>query len=474
MPAIVCALISGALFFVSAGTIGWWWAMWLAPVPLLYLAFGARQIGSVIGASFAAYAVGQATLVATYHYTVPVPLLASSVALLALRFTLAVLAARLAARRLPALLAVFAFPAALTALEFATAQVSPNGSFGSIAYSQAGAPWLIQSAAFTGLWGITFLVGLAASLAGLALARGRTIAGFTDGALAVAIVAGNAGWGWSHIQAADKLGANVVEVAKERVGAAADDRLYKDSLADNAQAALRVTTAYAEAARVLIGQGAATIVLPEKIAILRPEWSDAALAPLVQVSSETGARIVAGFEERGAELRNSALTITPDGAVQRYYKRHLVPGLERHVPGTASGALGNTLAVAICKDMDFERTIRADAKGGIRMVLVPAWDFAMDGWAHARMAIFRGVENGFTVVRAARDGVLTLSDAQGRVLASARSNPHALVTLVGDVPLGPGKTLYTRIGDVFGWGAVGLILALMGLATIARGRTENK
>ncbi|MFO1187451.1 MAG: hypothetical protein U1E87_08395 [Alphaproteobacteria bacterium] len=33
-----------------------------------------------------------------------------------------------------------------------------------------------------------------------------------------------------------------------------------------------MTSAYADAARVLIGQGAATVVLPEKIAILRPEW----------------------------------------------------------------------------------------------------------------------------------------------------------------------------------------------------------
>ncbi|MFO1187452.1 MAG: hypothetical protein U1E87_08400 [Alphaproteobacteria bacterium] len=158
MPAALCALISAALFLVSAGTIGWWWAMWLAPVPLLYLAFSDRPTGGVIGASFAAYAVGQATLVAAYHSFIPVPLLASVIALLALRFTVAVVIARFAARRLPALLAVLAFPAALTALEFATSQLSQDGSFGAIAYSQAGAPWLIQSATYFGLWSVTFLV----------------------------------------------------------------------------------------------------------------------------------------------------------------------------------------------------------------------------------------------------------------------------------------------------------------------------
>lgn len=473
MPAAVCALISAALFFVSAGTLGWWWAMWLAPVPLLYLAFGGRPIGVVAGASLAAYAAGQATLAVAYHSFVPVPLLASTIAVLALRFTFALLLALFAVRRLPAFLAVFAFPSALTAFEFASAQLSPNGSFGSIAYSQVGAPWLIQSAAYFGPWSITFLVGLAASLAGLALARGRSAAGIAAGALAAIVFAANAGWGFAGIEAAQKLPANVVAAARERVGLAVDDRLYKDSLADNAEAALRVTDAYAAAARLLIGQGAATIVLPEKIAILRPQWSDAALAPLLRVSAETGARIVAGFEERGSELRNSALTITPDGAVKRYYKRHMVPGLERHLPGTEPGLLGNALAVAICKDMDFEQTIRADAAGGIRLMLVPAWDFGMDGWLHARMAILRGVENGFTLARAAREGVLTLADARGRVLASARSDRNSLVTVVADVPLGPGDAPYKRLGDVFGWGAFGLILLLVTAGAFARRRESD-
>jgi apolipoprotein N-acyltransferase len=35
-----------------------------------------------------------------------------------------------------------------------------------------------------------------------------------------------------------------------------------------------------------------------------------------------------------------------------------------------------------------------------------------------------------------------------------------MVTLVGDLPRGPGDTIYRRIGDVFAWGNVALALLL--------------
>ena len=136
-------------------------------------------------------------------------------------------------------------------------------------------------------------------------------------------------------------------------------------------------------------------------------------------------------------------------------KRHLLlPGEGKFTPGTGSGLLGGGNAVAICKDLDFPRTLRADARsalGGIRLMAVPANDFVRDDWIHARMAVMRGVENGFAVVRSAFNGLETVSDAQGRILASANTSRVGMVTIQAKVAPGPGPTLYTRIGDVFAW-----------------------
>jgi apolipoprotein N-acyltransferase len=101
--------------------------------------------------------------------------------------------------------------------------------------------------------------------------------------------------------------------------------------------------------------------------------------------------------------------------------------------------------------MDFPAMICVDAQSGIRLIYVPATDFNTDGWTHARVAILRGIEDGFAIARAARNGVLTLSDAHERVLAMAASGTKGIASLAGGVPLGPGHTLYRRIGDGFAW-----------------------
>jgi apolipoprotein N-acyltransferase len=125
--------------------------------------------------------------------------------------------------------------------------------------------------------------------------------------------------------------------------------------------------------------------------------------------------------------------------------------------------------VAICKDLDFPRTLRADAvaggaEGDIRILAVPASDFVADGWIHARMAVMRGVENGFAVVRSAFKGLETVSDAQGRILARADTNAPGIARLRAAVPPGPGATLYTRIGDLFAWLCVAAALAVVAAA----------
>ncbi len=73
--------------------------------------------------------------------------------------------------------------------------------------------------------------------------------------------------------------------------------------------------------------------------------------------------------------------------------------------------------VAICKDMDFMNPARRNGRAGVGLMLVPGWDFNVDGFWHGHIAVMRGVEDGFSVVRAAKDGFLTVTDDRGRVVA---------------------------------------------------------
>ena len=59
-----------------------------------------------------------------------------------------------------------------------------------------------------------------------------------------------------------------------------------------------------------------------------------------------------------------------------------------------------------------------------------------------------------------REGLVTASDAAGRLLASKMDAPAGLTAIVTDLPLGSGPTLYARLGDVFPWLCVALLFVL--------------
>jgi apolipoprotein N-acyltransferase len=77
------------------------------------------------------------------------------------------------------------------------------------------------------------------------------------------------------------------------------------------------------------------------------------------------------------------------------------------------------------------------------------------------MAVARGVESGFTIVRAAKQGLLTISDSRGRILAERPSNARAFSALVATAPVLHVNTLYTRWGDWFAWLNVFGLLAIL-------------
>jgi apolipoprotein N-acyltransferase len=454
----LCALLSGAGMYFSFGLGEVWVLAWLAPIPVLWLAFRPVSGWKVCVAALAAGLIGGCNILPAYWGTLPVPVLVLGIVVPALVFALCVMGARFVSRRVAPILGVIAFAALWTAFDYVLS-FGANGTATSPAISQVGLPYLIQSASVFGLWAVTFILGLfAASAAMYGATRQPQFA-----VLAVAVFAVNAAYGVWRIDTAPK--SEVVHV-----GLAADDALIGQGLKDNDDDALAVVKAYADAARTLSAQGASLIVFPEKVAKLKPEWLGAAKAELETAAHIGHATVIIGFDDNGAERRNNALVFFGSGAPpQVYSKRRMVPGLEnKFVPGQASFMLADRTAVAICKDMDFQGMLRADAALRPKIFAVPAWDFGKDRWWHARMAIMRGVENGFAVARAANDGLLTLSDAHGRVLARKASAEGGMVLLQGDLPRGPGVTLYARIGDAFAWICAALSLLLLGVAAFAR------
>jgi apolipoprotein N-acyltransferase len=103
---------------------------------------------------------------------------------------------------------------------------------------------------------------------------------------------------------------------------------------------------------------------------------------------------------------------------------------------------------------------------------VPAWDFVVDDWLHSRMAVLAGVENGFSEVRPARLGRLTISDQYGRITAETSCVDKKTTSLIGQVSTDRIQTFYTQYGDWFGI-LVACAALLFFFLMLARGKANH-
>jgi apolipoprotein N-acyltransferase len=460
MIAVVCTLLTAIGFYFSIGLGDQWWIAWFAPIPVLWLAFTEKKLWTVFFSAFVGYALGALNILPAYAGAMPF-VVVLAIGGPALMFAGSVLGARRVYPALGAIPAMFGFAALWTMFDFLSSFSRAGGSVSTPAAAEVGVPILIQSAAFVGYYGVTFL--LAAVSAGFAL--GIRTRKMRPPAIALALFAVNAVFGYWHVSEPPKTTMKVALIESDKtVGA-----IRKDDKV----ATMRAIDAYAQEIAKLRDAHVALTVLPENISRVSPTWREEAQAKLADAATQARTTLVAGFNTYidGAQ-RNVSWSFTPDaGTPVTYEKRRLVPGVESAVftSGPGPKVLANGVGLEICKDMDFQAMIRADEIATRPILLaVPAWDFDKDDWSHARVAIFRSVENGVPMARTARDGLLILNDRYGRVVARARSVADFTV-LVGDLPLDGrgGGTVYDKIGDVFGW--LCLVLSV-GLSSAARKR----
>jgi apolipoprotein N-acyltransferase len=366
------------------------------------------------------------------------------------------------------LLATLAFPATWVSFEFLNTSTSPHSTFGSVAYSQMNFLPILQVASLTGIWGIGFCLFLFPVAVALFLITKNSRSRATAYAALVVLV-GILGWGAWRLHAAP-AGSTVL------VGLLASDA-KQNVFTENPEDTQRLLSEYAEEATKLAAQDAELIIAPEKIGVVPDADIKRMDAVFTDVSGRTKAVIVAGVVHPTSGPDWNEARIYSGDSVHVYEKHHMLPafesqftvGTERTLLEEPSGRWG----VSICKDMDFPKLSRQYGNDGIGLLLVPAWDFNVDGWLHGRMAILRGVESGFSIARAPKQGILTITDNRGRVLAEAATNSAPFATLLARVPVQHESTLYARWGDWFAWANVALLIILLVIAFTQRTRAPK-
>ncbi len=453
---IVAALISGALLAQAYSLHPFWPLAWIAPVPMLIAAIGASRLGAFAYGAIAG--VMSIVLMISYLTDIGGPMVVLTIAISkALIWGAMAYAVRGAAHLLPKWAAVFVFPSLMAGIDTLTAALSPHSTAGALAYSQMDFIPAIQVASLGGAPAITFIVTLFASAIALLIAKRAFVA-----ALAPTLIVASAlcfGY-WRSSQ--PPLSTETIDVTL-----IAGDQF--EGVPDDWRA---VWNAYTPQIERAADDGRRVIVLPEKIAHLEPGDRAAAIEQLGEIARRRDLLIVAGADDEteDGDRFNRAFAFERT-AWHTYDKRHMIPGFESEFqPGTANLIFENggvTYGVAICKDMDFPDLARGYA--GVDVMIVPAWDFGVDAWFHSRMAVLRGVENGYSIIRSARNGVLTVSDGYGRVTSQAPSGPQTAYNVTAPAT-GLGATFYSRIGDIFGWSMLALAGLLIGWTIWARRR----
>ena len=407
-------------------------------------------------------------------------------AVLALYAGAALGATNLVVRRLelPPTARIFAFAIAWTAAEWARGHALSGLPWNLIGYVWSGgfpgALTVLQSVAWTGIYGLSFLTVLAASLLSLsAVLRSRRCRRAGDGRPQ------RRSRRWFLPQASSERSrlalSPIVETATRL-------RIVQPSIA---QTLKRDPAAAAGNLRRLVELSAAPRLEGIK-AVLWPEAAtpfllgrDAAARRQAASVAPAGGYLITGAlrgnppPEPVTKIWNSIEALDPKGDILAVYdKAHLVPfgeyvpfrdilPLHKITAGTmdlSAGSGPRTIALPglppfaplICYEAIFPGAIVDEAMrpDWLLNVTNDAWYGRTSGpYQHFAIARTRAVEEGLPLVRVANNGISGVVDADGRVIARINLDAvgHADIAL----PAAGGPTLYSRLGD---WTLVAMLL----------------
>ena len=395
--------------------------------------------------------------------------------------------------------AYLAAPFLWVAFEYAITHVLTGFPWGLLGYSQYRNTPFIQLAAWTGVYGLSFVLILLQSTFVLAMTRRVKTPFFSALALLAAIHAAGALAMRSTVSGGTPFKASVIQ------GNTSSD-IHWDAIP--AEEIMAIFRAHMDLTRRACDEGARLVVWPEFTVplcfscpggIYRTFNNE--LTTFVREKSCTlllGTNETSGPPERELYF-NTALCLHPDGSSSRYAKMHLVPFGEytpyakvfffiekvTHSIGDITAGRQHVLhehaglrfGSPICYEIIFPDLVRRFADQGADFLVT----ITNDGWygrtsapcQHFAIAVFRAVENRRFLLRAATTGVSGIIDPRGRVLAESPIMTTAVLT--GDIVPVKERTFYTRHGDVLALACLtfGLIFFIMSLFKRSQGMDRH-
>jgi len=482
------SLLVGASLFGVASRLALPPAAWIGLAALVH---ASRSISTVRGLPLFWLALYVSLGIAKRDtLPIPVPIYMAITALEATIVTLPFAVDRIVSPRLSGVAATLVFPMALVAAEFLRSRFTPAASWGSIAYSQYGFMPLMQVAAVAGIWSITFVIAWFASTFELARSRGfnwTEIRGpvLTYGIFVLTILC----TGSIRLMAAPTDRASIRTATLNRpidlfapgeMTKISEGRVSASEREPFRAKLLRLHDWFLEGSRREARAGARLIVWPEQNLLVFDDDEPAFLARARRLAADERVYLAMGMGtiHLGDRLpfENKLVLVDPSGeVVTAHLKNRPVAGWEANIMRRGHDGIPvvptetGRMAAAICFEADFPDFIRQAGQNDADLLILPVNEWKSIKNLHFQMHVFRAIENGVPLVRAAASGLSAAIDPWGRVLSVSDFYSAGDRTMTAQVPVGRITTIYARTGDWFSWVCVAglatmLAVALMGTA----------
>ena len=367
--------------------------------------------------------------------------------------------------------AILLFPSMMVIMEWIQYTFTTFASWGVAAYTQSHNIGIMQTVSLFGMPGLSFLVyWVNVSIAEMISSKKTSWLSLQlpIAAVLLFIVSGSLRYELSKAHGRDTIKVAAVGTDSDVKGFPLPSKEVNDKVKENLFR--RTAMAANSGARLVVWNEASTFIMPGE----ENAWRDSLSALSARLKTSLVAAFIVPLSESPVKYKNYYLFFDSSGKLLSTYNKHQpVPG-EPAVKGTEPlkvfDVAGVSTGAVICYDYDFPYL--AKGLGALKADLVadPSSDWRGIDPLHSRMAAFRAVEQGHSILRSTRFGLSAAITPYGEFAAQMSSYDNNDKLMMVNLPVKRVPTLYSVLGDFF----VFLCIGFIALFIINQYRSNNK
>jgi len=362
------------------------------------------------------------------------------------------------------------FPATMVVSEWIQYTFTPFGSWGVAAYTQANSISLLQSLSLFGLAGLSFIIyWMNASIAkALVNRKGNLSLIIPLTIIAIMLVFGSIRYDLSKSKGKECITMAAVGTDSEISGLPLPS---KESNEEFIHAIFKRTITAAES-------GAELVVWNEAAFFLKADYEKQWLDSISGLAKDNRVSIVAGYvvpiSESPFRYENKFQFFNPDGSIEFEYFKHQPVAGEPAVKGTGpqrtKEVAGANIGGAICYDYDFPYLAKGNKDAGADIVALPSSDWRGIDPLHSKMAAFRAIEQGHSILRSTRFGLSAAITPYGEMTSKMSSFDHNNKIMMAHLPAKSIRTVYSIVGDILVYLCIAYLLIMIAVVVVNRKR----